>query len=86
MTEWDSWLKEYTGARVPNRLGTMYRRYGMNKEHTCGECTHLTKVQGHTKAYYKCGLYSLSSSETSDWRKKWIACGSWIKHIIFGGK
>lgn len=36
----------------------------------CGDCNNLVK-RGY---YYKCSVYGESSSEATDWRKKWNSC------------
>ena len=36
----------------------------------CGDCKNLIK-DGN---YYKCRIYGNTSSEASDWRKKWNSC------------
>lgn len=41
---------------------------------TCGGCAHLVRV-GRNRAYFKCDVYGISSSEATDFRKKWLACG-----------
>ena len=36
----------------------------------CGDCKNLIKYGN----YYKCRIYGNTSSEASDWRKKWNSC------------
>lgn len=46
-------------------------------EETCGSCAHLVERGYGRKRFFKCGKGSLSSSETSDIRKKWPGCKLW---------
>ena len=55
----------------------MYAVYGISEGHTCALCTHLKHHWYHDKSYYKCEVYGDSSSEATDWRKKWTACGAY---------
>ena len=62
-----------SGRRLPTRIGTMLRVYGRSEGNTCGGCTHFRLYP----EWYKCDMYSLSASATSDWRISWPACGRW---------
>lgn len=54
----------------------MYKQFGMCDGHVCGECSNLDKGNwGHTK----CKVYGCTSSEASDWAKRWLACGMFNK-------
>jgi hypothetical protein len=54
----------------------MIRLYGLHmpQGYRCGDCIHLVE-QNYDKTYFKCNLFRVSASATSDWRKKWPACG-----------
>jgi len=57
----------------------MWYMHGKREDKKCGECGHLI-TEGSEKGptvYFKCDLYGTSSSEATDWRKKYIACGLW---------
>ena len=58
--------------------GLMRLRFGECPGKKCGECSNLIECM-YDKKYFKCRHYSLSSSEASDWRKKWPACGLFDK-------
>ena len=58
------------------RLESMQRKYGKGPVgRSCGSCAHLVGV-GKANVYFKCELYGVSSSDATDWRKKWQACGA----------
>lgn len=62
-------------ARVAH--GKLLLLYGKNEDKKCKDCDHLRRrSMGGT--YYKCELFSLSRSPTSDWRINWQACGKFI--------
>lgn len=56
----------------------MYAMFGVREGERCGDCSNLVERM-YDKKYFKCRHYSLSSSEASDWRKKWSACGLFNK-------
>lgn len=43
----------------------------------CKDCCHLKKYEYRGKRYYKCVPYGVTSSEASDWRLSYDACGLW---------
>ena len=59
----------------------MYKQFGMCEGHACGECSNL--VEGNW-GHKKCKVYGNTSSEASDWAKRWLACGMFNK-IYTGG-
>lgn len=69
-----------TRARVgESPIVRMRGKFGNGPEGaTCGGCAHLVCVRGYRKNYHKCGLYRISQSEASDFRKKWLACGRFV--------
>ena len=56
------------------KIDLMHREFGKMYGNTCGECSNLTEHR-YDKRYYKCKVYGCTSSEASDWAKKWLACG-----------
>lgn len=56
----------------------MHSMFGELPEHKCGECSNLISHTANRR-WYKCGVWGQSSSESSDWRKKWTACGMFRK-------
>ena len=40
----------------------------------CGDCKNLVRHVA-SRTWYKCKVYGETSSEASDWRKKWNSCG-----------
>ncbi len=52
----------------------MHSRFGFCPGHKCAECSNLVQHLYDT-TYYKCMCYGESSSEATDWRKKYDACG-----------
>ena len=59
----------------------MHSMFGEFPEHKCGECSNLYK-NTYSRSYWKCGVWGQSSSESSDWRKKWTACGMFCKEYV----
>ena len=58
------------------KIGTMYNLFGRceNHEAICKNCKHLT-VHEANRRWYKCECYGESSSDSTDWRCSWLACG-----------
>lgn len=56
------------------RLAKMRQTYGRKDDAKCGECANLIAFR-QSRTWFKCKVYGVSSSEASDWRKKWPACG-----------
>lgn len=59
-------------------IDIMHSMFGKTPEHKCGECSNLY-THRYSRAYHKCEVWGHSSSESSDWRKKWTACGMFCK-------
>lgn len=59
----------------------MYRQFGHCDGHTCGECSNL--IEG-SWSHKKCRIYGSTSSEASDWAKRWPACGMFNKTYTGG--
>ena len=56
----------------------MHSMFGELPEHKCGECSNLV-THTYNRSYNKCLVWGQSCSESSDWRKKWTACGMFCK-------
>ena len=56
------------------KINLMHEMFGEDPEHKCAECENLIS---HTasKKWYKCSCYGNTSSEATDWRLKYMACG-----------
>lgn len=68
-------MTDYTGRKIE----AMYSAFGVFSGETCKDCPHLVEHLYHGKRYYKCRIYGDSSSEATDWRIKWTACGAFDK-------
>jgi hypothetical protein len=60
---------------IERRIAAMHKRFGTNYALCCKDCNHLICGEYHGRRYYKCEIYGLSHSESSDWRRSWMACG-----------
>ena len=60
---------------IERRIAAMHKRFGTNYALCCKNCNHLICGEYHDRRYYKCEIYGLSHSESSDWRRSWMACG-----------
>ena len=60
------------------RLSKMHTIYGKAPDgQTCKNCINLERFRPGRNTFLKCRLYGISSSEASDWRAKWPACGKY---------
>lgn len=58
------------------RLNAMHARFGHGPEgQACRDCVFLLR-QRYTKTILKCRRYNVTSSEATDWRARWPACGA----------
>ena len=62
------------------KIDAMHKRYGVVENHKCKECCNLV-THTYDKKYFKCTAYGTSSSEATDWAKKWQACGLFNKPV-----
>lgn len=62
---------------MPERkIAAMHKEYGHGWGYKCGDCPWLYSVTLYSgRRYYKCAAYGESSAESTDWAKKWEACG-----------
>lgn len=70
--------KRLNGNDMNRKIELMHDIFGIDEEHKCGECDNFGEHR-YDKLYYKCAVYGISSSEASDWRKKYTACGMFNK-------
>ena len=62
----------------PRKIDLMHRQFGKYSSkglHICGECSNFIRYRYHDKLYRKCTVYGVTSSEASDWARKYEACG-----------
>ena len=65
------------------KIDLMHRMFGKCEGHKCGECSNMVEHQ-YDKVYRKCTVYGVSSSEATDWAKRWTACGMFNREYRFG--
>lgn len=56
------------------KIEAMHRMYGIVVDKKCGDCCNLIERQYGNK-YFKCSVYGMSCSTSTDWAKKNVACG-----------
>ena len=56
------------------KIELMHKLFGEVPDRKCKDCQHLSSYTANRK-YYKCEIYGNTSSEASDWRLKYTACG-----------
>lgn len=56
------------------KIDLMHKEFGKVPDRKCKDCPHLVSYTANRK-WYKCEVYGESSSEATDWRLKWNACG-----------
>lgn len=58
------------------KIEAMYRKYGPGPVGlTCGDCRHCFLTIPTERRYWKCELYGNTAGESTDWVKRWPACG-----------
>ena len=62
------------------KIYLMYELFGCSsdKDAVCKNCDHLRKHNAN-RTWYKCECYGDTSSEATDWRISWTACGLFNK-------
>ena len=60
------------------KIDRMHEMFGSVPEKHCKDCDHLIRHR-YNRVFYKCECYGETSSEASDWRLKWTACGLFNK-------
>jgi len=56
------------------KIDLMHKLFGFC-DGKCEECSNFREYQWNRRTYFKCAVYGETSSEASDWRKSYIACG-----------
>lgn len=56
------------------KIDRMHAMFGIEVGNTCGECVNLVRYCTGKRTFWKCAVYGLTMSESSDWRKGWTAC------------
>ena len=60
------------------KIDLMHSLFGKDEDHQCKDCSNLV-TWTYQRKYFKCACYGESCSESTDWRKKWTACGLFNK-------
>ena len=63
------------------KIEAMHKQFGALEGKKCGDCSNLTERQYDHK-YFKCAVYGMSHSTSSDWAKRWTACGMFNKECV----
>lgn len=61
------------------KIAAMHKFFGTTPDKKCGDCPHLHTYRHGTKRWFKCEIYGESASVSTDWVKKWLACGLFDK-------
>lgn len=59
---------------LPANLNAMHAQHGIRPGYVCGDCRYLAR-QGTRRYWYKCSRARMSASATTDFCRKWPACG-----------
>lgn len=62
------------------KIEAMHKRYGIAEGHKCKDCCNLITRQWGNK-YFKCSAYGTSCSTSTDWAKRYPACGLFGKEV-----
>lgn len=68
-------------SETPRKLAAMHEAYGKEPGLTCGKCPHLIRKE-YGRIYFKCAGYGDTNAVSTDWAKKWCACGLITKEDI----
>lgn len=61
------------------KIMLMHKQFGKCDGHTCRDCGNLIHVRDYDKALTKCRVYGVTSSDSTDWAQRWLACGMYNK-------
>lgn len=56
------------------KIDAMHTQYGKRSGKLCKDCDYLCSYTANRR-WYKCRMYGVSSSEATDWRLSYVACG-----------
>ena len=56
------------------KIKAMHNEYGRLDGHMCSECCNLSSYT-QSRTWFKCEVYGNSNGESTDWAKRYIACG-----------
>lgn len=57
------------------KIERMHWLYGLDKGHTCRECSRLEQVHAGGQTVWKCQIYGVKPGPATDWSEDWEACG-----------
>lgn len=60
------------------KIEAMHKLFGVTPGQKCGDCPHLLTFK-QSRSWFKCEIYGDTRSVSSDWVKKWPACGLFNK-------
>lgn len=63
---------------VLRKIDAMHKLFGVTPGEKCGDCVHLCSFR-QSRSWFKCAIYGNTRSVSSDWVKKWPACGLFNK-------
>lgn len=67
---------EAARKREAKSLEKMHLTHGKSEGNLCGDCQFFVRLIADMQMRpFKCQKYRVSHSASSDWRKKWTACG-----------
>ena len=65
---------------MTKKIDKMHELFGVTEGKKCKDCDHLCYYEA-SKRWYKCGIYGNTSSEATDWRLSYDACGLWNREV-----
>lgn len=64
------------------KIDLMHATFGFDVQgRACKDCPCLMRTQPTKRTCYKCTVYGVSASESTDWACKWLACGRFGKPL-----
>lgn len=66
------------------KIDLMHQLFGKT-EQLCKDCDHFLRERYRDKAYRKCEVYGVTSSEASDWNASYQACGLFNRPYPYEG-
>lgn len=68
---------------MERKIAVMHKLFGITEGMKCGDCVYLLTFQ-QSRRWFKCSVYGCTHSVSSDWTKKWTACGLFNKPVPKG--